>query len=119
MNQKSFRITILCLTFSLLSLPIFSNNGGNNHEGNENEITNEQRLEELQSKADLILIELKELKKAKQAATSAVEKKAIRKQARELRGDLNALYAEGKKVSGGVYIGTGTLIVILLLILLL
>jgi cell division protein FtsB len=97
---------------------VSANNGGNENR-RENELDSEHRLEDIQSKVDLIVLELKDLKEAKKLAETSAEKKMIRQEVRKLNGELNALYAEGKKVSGGIYIGSSALIVILILLLLL
>ncbi|MBK8503827.1 MAG: hypothetical protein IPL46_17405 [Saprospiraceae bacterium] len=115
----------LSAALCLLVSPIFSNNGGNENADPDANLAQEQRLEELQLKADVIIAELQVLKEAKQASSSSQEKKVIRKRAKELKGELNAVYAEGQsyakgqRVTGGVYIGSTAIIVILLLLLLL
>lgn len=77
----------------------------------------------LQEKADMLMSKILQLKEEKKVAESRIEKKEIRVKARQLRAELNALEAEakatGQEIKGGVYIGSGTLILILLLILLL
>lgn len=77
----------------------------------------------LQEKADVLMSKILQLKEEKKVAESRIEKKQIRVRARQLRAELNALEAEakatGQEIKGGVYIGSGTLILILLLILLL
>ena len=74
---------------------------------------------ELQKKADIVMLELKELKQAKKAATTRAEKKRIRAEAKSLRGELMVLNAEAQKIgNGGIYIGTGTLLVIIIILLL-
>lgn len=77
----------------------------------------------LQEKADVLMLKIMDLKRAKKAANTKEEKREIKSQAKELRSELNALEAEakakGQDIKGGIYIGTGTLILILILILLL
>lgn len=77
----------------------------------------------LQERADALMLEILDLRKAKKEATSRDEKREIKMKAKELRSELNALEAEakakGQAINGGIYIGTATLLVILILVLLL
>ena len=119
-HQKLFRTAFLTTVLCLTLFPLFSNNGNNNDPSAEKaKSVDEQRLEVLQLKADHLVQEIKDLKKARRSADSSAEKKALRKRAKELKGDLDAVYAEGQRITGGVYIGSGALIAILLLLLLL
>lgn len=52
-------------------------------------------------------------------ATIKTEKTAIRQEVRKLCAELKALEAEARAVSGGIYIGSGALILIIILLLLL
>ncbi len=113
-------LPLLILTLSILP---FSSNAstssiGDEYNMKENE-TREAYLDRLQLKADDIMASLKDLKKEKRVADSRAEKKAIKAEAKALKADLEALDAKAQAVSGGIYIGSGALIVILLLILLL
>jgi hypothetical protein len=103
----------------MILFPLFSNNGGSDDPEAAFKSVDEQRLEILQLKADAIVAELKDLKKARRSAISSTEKKVIRTKVKELKGDLDAVYAEGQRISGGIYIGSGALIAILILLLLL
>ncbi len=113
-------LPLLILTLSMMPLSSFATTStiGDEYNIKENE-TREAYLDRLQAKADDILISIKELKKEKKHANSRAEKKAIKAEAKALKGDLEALDAKAQAVSGGIYIGSGALIVILLLILLL
>jgi hypothetical protein len=77
------------------------------------------KLENIQAKADVLLVKLQDLKQAKKDAATKTEKAAIRSETKQLRAELNALEAEARAVSGGIYIGSGVLILIIILLLLL
>lgn len=82
-------------------------------------LAKERKLQELQVKADVLLLKIQDLRSAKKMATIKTEKTAIRQEVRKLRAELKALEAEARAVSGGIYIGSGALILIIILLLLL
>ena len=85
----------------------------------EGDVDKKEATMELQKKADVLMLELKELKQAKKMATTRAAKKKIRTEAKSLRGELMVLEAEAQKIgNGGLYIGTGTLLVIIIILLL-
>lgn len=89
----------------------------------------ETRLAEIESMDILETMEsrLTEIKAMDHSTLSAAEKKALRKEVRSIKKDMDALAksdaqspAEGEAIKGsGIYISSGALIVILLLIILL
>jgi hypothetical protein len=72
--------------------------------------------ETLKAKIDVLTERVEILKEAKKQAVSKQEKRQIRHEIRDIKKEAKALK---QQVSGGIYIGTGVLIVALLLILLL
>lgn len=78
-----------------------------------------EKIEMLELKADALEIQIKELRDVRKSASTSAERKAIRMEAKELKSELNAVMAEGRAVSGGIYIGSGALIAILIILLLL
>jgi len=72
--------------------------------------------EALKTKIDVLTKRVKVLKEAKKQAVSKQEKRQIRHEIRDIKKEAKALK---QQVSGGIYIGSGVLIVALLLILLL
>ncbi len=71
---------------------------------------------EIRAKIDVLTERITDLKKAKKHATTKVERQQIRHEIRDVKKEAKALK---QQVSGGIYIGTGVLLVALLLILLL
>lgn len=113
------RIPIFLLLFLFSITTTMANDNGVTNPGlSEKEAT--AKVAELQQKADVLLVQLKDLKVAKRSAATATEKKAIRSESKKLRGELEALNAEAKAInSKGIYIGTGTLLLVIIILLLL
>lgn len=77
------------------------------------------KLEELEAKANQIVTKIALLKEEKKNATTKIKRKQLRADIKALKSEAKAVDAEARAVSGGIYIGTGAVILILLLVLLL
>lgn len=111
MNAKPFLFFLLvCLFSSFLSLEaVAADTPANDNATTLSDV-------ELKVKINTLAERVQTLKEAKKNAVSKVEKKQIRHEIRDIKKEAKALK---QQVSGGVYIGTGVLLVALLLILLL
>lgn len=111
-------LTSTCLVL-LLSSSVFATNGPSPTDNRE-AIEKEIELEKIQVKADILLQKIQDLKRAKKDAETRAEKIIIKGEAKALKSELNVLEAEAQALSGrGIYIGAGTLLLILILVLLL
>lgn len=119
--QILFSIGILC--FCSLGTVNANNDPTDPIASSEEKGKSEAKYLDLQERADHLLLKIQNLKRQKKEVNSREEKKIIRTKAKQLKAELKALEAEaeaaGQEINGGIYIGSGTLIVILLLILLL
>ena len=107
---------------SLLGFILFSSTTlfANKEDGNPKLSAEDQaKLEKIEARAVELEKEITALKLQKKAATTKSERKNLLSEIKEAKAEARALMAEGRDVKGGIYIGTGTLIIILLLILLL
>jgi hypothetical protein len=104
--------------FTLLSSTI----GAKNHPSPDNDREAAEKavkLENIQARVEVLSVKIKDLRQDKKVAATKTEKAAIRSEKKRLRTELKALEAEARAVSGGIYIGSGALILIIILLLLL
>ena len=73
--------------------------------------------EDFQQAYEVLKDHVKELKAAKKAATTKAEKQQVKNQIEATKNEIEAVKA--KALSGGIYIGSGALILIILLLILL
>ncbi len=119
MKIMKFHWLLMSTLVLLLSSSVFATNGPSPNENSE-AIEKEIALEKIQVKADILLQKIQNLKSAKKDAETRAEKIIIKEEAKALRAELNVLEAEAKALSSnGIYIGAGTLLLILILVLLL
>lgn len=80
------------------------------------EVKSELSETELKARINVLTEKIEVLKEAKRQAVDKQEKQQIRHEIRDIKKEAKALK---QQISGGIYIGTGVLLVALLLILLL
>ena len=116
-SKFMYKFIPMILGLFIFSVPSIAANG--EPEPGITESEKAEKIEMLEQKAEALETQILELRDARKAATTSEERKAIRMEAKELKAEMNAVMAEGKAVSGGVYIGSGALIAILIILLLL
>ncbi len=114
MNRK--KIFLLCasaLFLLLVSRPAIAN-------GDPKPLVDIESLEtedDFKQAYNILKDHVKELKATKRAATTETEKELVKNQIQQTKNEIEAVKA--KALSGGIYIGSGALLLIILLLLIL
>ncbi len=101
---SKIRIALLLVAMTITA-PVFSNNNGD-----KDPITNTATAEE-KAKVELMVNRIKEIRDMDKSDLSRVERKALRKEVKEIKAALKAS-------NNGVYLSVGAIIIIILLLIL-
>lgn len=115
MNIRSFSFAVLLCFFTFSVLTVSAETDPVKTE-KEQATTKQLSKEEFKIAYKALKVKIQDLKQAKRHAETKLEKQKINAEIKGVKEEAKALK---QQVSGGVYIGSGALIVILLLILLL
>ena len=114
MKLKKFLITLTpVMMLLLIIIPAHSRT-------NPEPIVDLEKLEteeDFQNAYEVLKAHVKELKAAKRAATTKAEKQHVKQQIEATKNEIEAVKA--KALSGGIYIGSGALLLIIILLILL